>query len=236
MTSTSGPNASVNAEVTTQARSCQKCNQRKTRCSKTQPCTSCVKLGIECIFPPPGRAPRRKKRALKAELVSKVKSLEQKVRELADERNSPQSDAGANNEEASTRTIPQPLTAHAQHANHPTTSVGDHLEGRFGQLMVDGDSSRYVNHEALASFRTDVSLIMLFSTSSSTNGTARLARRASPPFQTHQNLMMLDQPEETIQIHSYSDIGLWLTHSVTCIQRPSSARHCGVHMRRMSHH
>ncbi|KAL4886412.1 fungal-specific transcription factor domain-containing protein [Aspergillus karnatakaensis] len=66
-----------------QTRSCLKCNQRKTRCSRSQPCASCVKLGIDCVFPPPGPVPRRRKRALKAELVSRVKVLEQKLEEAS---------------------------------------------------------------------------------------------------------------------------------------------------------
>ncbi|CAG8070395.1 unnamed protein product [Penicillium salamii] len=76
-----GPDIPTSSE-TIHARSCQKCNQRKTRCSRTLPCTSCVKLGVECIFPPPGRAPRKRKRALKAELVSRVKYLEHRLHDL----------------------------------------------------------------------------------------------------------------------------------------------------------
>lgn len=74
-----------------QTRSCQKCNQRKTRCSKSRPWSSCLKLGVECVFPPPGRAPRRKKRALKAELVSRVKDLEQRIQQIREEEQSTQS-------------------------------------------------------------------------------------------------------------------------------------------------
>ncbi|KAJ5371410.1 C6 transcription factor [Penicillium cataractarum] len=155
MTGTSGPSASNITEISTQTRSCQKCNQRKTRCSKTRPCTSCVKLGIECIFPPPGRAPRRKKRALKAELVSKVKSLEQKVRELEDERNSPQSDPGVHEEPSSIESNARPSVARTQQASRPPVLARDELEGRFGKLVVEEGSSRYVSHEALASFRTE---------------------------------------------------------------------------------
>ncbi|KAJ6028742.1 hypothetical protein N7540_004318 [Penicillium herquei] len=62
------------------SRSCHRCNQKKIRCSKTQPCASCVKSGSECTFPGPGRAPRRRKRALKAELLARVRNLEQELR------------------------------------------------------------------------------------------------------------------------------------------------------------
>lgn len=159
MASTSDPDASKITESRLQTRSCQKCNRRKTRCSKTQPCTSCVKLGIDCIFPPPGRAPRRKKRALKAELVSKVKALEQKVRDLEYRKDSSPSDASPYDEEASSNTHARPLVPHHHQARGPTDSARDDIEGQCGQLVVYGDSSRYVSHEALASFRTEVRVI-----------------------------------------------------------------------------
>ncbi|KAJ5634664.1 hypothetical protein N7528_002506 [Penicillium herquei] len=62
------------------SRSCQRCNQKKIRCSKTQPCDSCVRSSSVCTFPGPGRAPRRRKRALKAELIARVQNLEQELR------------------------------------------------------------------------------------------------------------------------------------------------------------
>lgn len=192
MASTSGTSAPNIAEGTTRSRSCQKCYQRKTRCSKTQPCTSCVKLGIECIFPPPGRAPRRRKRALKAELVTKVKSLEQKIRELEDERNSPQSDASPYDKERSINTNRRHLIARPQHASRSTASAEGELKVHSGQLVVEDGSSRYVSHEALACFRTEVSTIAS-PTWSSTNRQARLEHKASMSFQLQQNLTMIDR-------------------------------------------
>lgn len=95
MATISSPAGSAVKKHEPQTRSCQKCNQRKTRCSKTIPCTSCVKLGMECVFPPPGRAPRRKKRALKAELVSRVQDLELQLQRA----NRRRSNIDSNNEE-----------------------------------------------------------------------------------------------------------------------------------------
>lgn len=59
-------------------------------------------------LPTARRAPRRKKRALKAELVSKVKALEEKVRELEDGKNSSHSDADPSHEEAPVNTKLEP--------------------------------------------------------------------------------------------------------------------------------
>lgn len=160
MASILDPAASTTSEGTTRTRSCQKCNQRKTRCSKTQPCVNCVKLGMECIFPPPGRAPRRKKRALKAELVSKVQLLEKRVRELEDERVSQQSVVSPQGEKASINTDPQQLVARPYQASHSKALCTDKLDVHSGQLVVEGGSSRYVSHEALASLQTEVSNIV----------------------------------------------------------------------------
>lgn len=40
-------------------RSCVTCRRRKVRCDKRMPCTNCRRNHIQCIFPAPGRAPRR---------------------------------------------------------------------------------------------------------------------------------------------------------------------------------
>ncbi|KAJ5724535.1 hypothetical protein N7493_006263 [Penicillium malachiteum] len=63
------------------SRSCHRYNQKKIRCSKNQPCDNCmcVKSSSECTFPGPGRAPRRRKRALKAELITRVENLEKEL-------------------------------------------------------------------------------------------------------------------------------------------------------------
>ncbi|KAK3341886.1 fungal-specific transcription factor domain-containing protein [Lasiosphaeria hispida] len=40
-------------------RSCVTCRRRKVRCDKQMPCSNCRRAQIPCIFPAPGRAPRR---------------------------------------------------------------------------------------------------------------------------------------------------------------------------------
>lgn len=40
-------------------RSCVTCRRRKVRCDKRMPCSNCRRAQITCIFPAPGRAPRR---------------------------------------------------------------------------------------------------------------------------------------------------------------------------------
>ncbi|KAK3299833.1 fungal-specific transcription factor domain-containing protein [Chaetomium fimeti] len=50
---TAAPSAALNP------RSCVTCRRRKVRCDKHMPCSNCRRGQIPCIFPAPGRAPRR---------------------------------------------------------------------------------------------------------------------------------------------------------------------------------
>ena len=63
-------------------RSCVTCRRRKVRCDKIEPCTNCQKAGIECVFPQPGRAPRRSKKPPDAELLARLRRLEGVVQKL----------------------------------------------------------------------------------------------------------------------------------------------------------
>lgn len=56
------PNAASSAAPGSPAlnpRSCVTCRRRKVRCDKHMPCSNCRRAQITCIFPAPGRAPRR---------------------------------------------------------------------------------------------------------------------------------------------------------------------------------
>ena len=63
-------------------RSCVTCRRRKVRCDKRNPCSNCVKQGIECIFPGPGRAPRKARKPPDAELLLRLRKLEGVVKSL----------------------------------------------------------------------------------------------------------------------------------------------------------
>lgn len=65
------------------ARSCITCRRRKVRCNKRSPCSNCVRAGIDCVFPPPGRAPRKSKRPPDSELLSRLRRLEGVIEHLS---------------------------------------------------------------------------------------------------------------------------------------------------------
>ncbi|KAL4765779.1 Zn(II)2Cys6 transcription factor [Aspergillus foveolatus] len=118
-------------------RSCYRCSQKKIRCSKSCPCESCSKSGSKCVFPGPGRAPRRKLRPLKGELVSQAQSLTEKVQEL-------------------TRQL-RALTE--ARSDLPNAGAGPaHAErGEHGTLLVDEEATpRYVSHQVLVNLGAQV--------------------------------------------------------------------------------
>ncbi|KAJ5095667.1 fungal-specific transcription factor domain-containing protein [Penicillium alfredii] len=134
------------------ARSCHTCNRKKIRCSKTQPCEACLKLGVECVFPGPGRAPRRRKRPLKAELVSRLKHLEEEIQDLGDRSHAT---------ELPSRETGEPVASHVPEndevANLDLPPVPErHTHSGRGRLIIGRRSSRYVTHEALVSLGDQV--------------------------------------------------------------------------------
>lgn len=81
--------ASHHAPHGANSRSCITCRRRKVKCNKSHPCSNCTKAGSECIFPAPGRAPRRPRVGGKvgsereAELLKRLRRLEGVVEELS---------------------------------------------------------------------------------------------------------------------------------------------------------
>jgi hypothetical protein len=75
-------------------RSCVTCRRRKVRCDKQMPCSNCRRGRIPCVFPAPGRAPRRPKdpnqppkntSQREVELVKRLRKLEGIVEELSEQ-------------------------------------------------------------------------------------------------------------------------------------------------------
>ncbi|KAK2625532.1 hypothetical protein QTJ16_004844 [Diplocarpon rosae] len=71
------------------ARSCVTCRRRKVKCNKNFPCSNCTRAGSTCVFPAPGRAPRRPRQGgtvvseREAELLKRLRRLEGVVEELS---------------------------------------------------------------------------------------------------------------------------------------------------------
>lgn len=149
-------------------RSCTTCRKRKVRCDKKHPCSNCHKAGIECIFPRPGRAPRRSKKPPDSELLARLRRLEGVVQSLgkgvdgedlspehADKAEGKDTDDGdaTNSRETSGRTQGIPLGC-IREQKAPTDTAG--LEKEMGRLVVGDGRSRYVSNSFWASLTSEV--------------------------------------------------------------------------------
>ena len=83
-TSNGRPRLSVDAQGRTlNPRSCVTCRKRKVKCDKLHPCTNCSRAHIECVFPAPGRAPRKARKVGEGkdkELLERLRRLESVVK------------------------------------------------------------------------------------------------------------------------------------------------------------
>ncbi|KAJ5921471.1 hypothetical protein N7466_009797 [Penicillium verhagenii] len=137
-------------------RSCNDCNRRKVRCNKLFPCDNCVRLGVECTFPPPGRKPRKAPRkSNRAELISRLSLLEQEVQKLGGQSNN--EGVSADEEREPPQETYESVPRKSETPESPKVS-SDALEGQFGRLVVDRShgTSRYVNHQALTDLATQI--------------------------------------------------------------------------------
>ncbi len=147
------------------SRSCTTCRKRKVRCDKRHPCSNCSKAGVECIFPGPGRAPRRSRKPPDAELLARLRRLEGVVQNLGK----------GIDEEGEVIEIAQPSEEPTKPAvdeaksntlkncglfrSVPGPENTDHggMVKEFGRLVVDEGRSRYVSNKFWNSLSEEVS-------------------------------------------------------------------------------
>lgn len=124
-------------------RSCVTCRRRKVRCDKREPCSNCVKANNECVFPPPGRAPRKPRRPHDAELLKRLRRLESVVDSLGtqvDEDGNVQPSIEGNG--SNRRSISETLDLAPQGSLRK-----DSLDHKLGRLLIKDGRSRYVSNE-----------------------------------------------------------------------------------------
>ncbi|PKX89574.1 putative C6 transcription factor [Aspergillus novofumigatus IBT 16806] len=153
-------------------RSCVTCRRRKVRCNKRSPCSNCVKAGIDCVFPPPGRAPRKSKRPHDAELLSRLRRLEGVIEHLSGKKpgaaeplstvSSPsQQETGPASPQEGRQTTPQTQSVQAGKCpfvldSDPQAAKPRNLEHEFGRLVIDEGRSRYVSNRLWASLGDEI--------------------------------------------------------------------------------
>ena len=170
-----GPNASKTNNVSSAAnggsplnpRSCVTCRKRKVRCDKRHPCINCTKAGIECIFPGPGRAPRRSRKPPDSELLARLRKLEGVVKDLGKE-------VELEEEGGSDGKTRKPIIVNGTLAEKDpgcnTSQFFNHLDQKdddkgtakmvknFGRLVVEEGRSRYVSNKFWTSLSEEVQL------------------------------------------------------------------------------
>ena len=150
-------------------RSCVTCRRRKVKCDKKQPCSNCARAKIECIFPGPGRAPRKSRKPADGELMERLRRLEGVVQSLnAQVEEHEQQDA---EREKAAGACPStndagggggggdggcPNGTDKESANVIVDNSVEGLETRFGRLVVDQGRSRYINNSFWASLNNEV--------------------------------------------------------------------------------
>lgn len=146
-------------------RSCITCRRRKVKCDKKQPCSNCSRAKIECVFPGPGRAPRKSRKPPDAELLERLRRLEGVVQNLNAQVEEHEQEAAERERDNVSRqgSMTEPCFAGAGNSgsskDSPSVNVDNSVEGlenRFGRLVIEKGRSRYINNSFWASLNNEV--------------------------------------------------------------------------------
>ena len=183
------PSAPTKLQVDSQGRtlnprSCVTCRKRKVKCDKTHPCSNCNRAHIECVFPSPGRAPRKARKMGEGrdkELLERLRRLEGVVKGMGVEVPADGKDGSKEGGQAGE----QASNGDAMDAEKDTNGANegekrkswaerfydvDHqdktrwvedqqqgrFENRFGRLIVNEGKSRYINNSFWANLSNEV--------------------------------------------------------------------------------
>lgn len=145
-------------------RSCITCRRRKVKCNKQYPCSNCLKAHIDCIFPAPGRAPRRPRKPPDGELLARLRRLEGVVQSLGVQVDDDARVSGTSLGDSNA--IDQAGLEYGSPNLGQTGPSGtndqrrDSLTNGFGRLVVSEGRSRYINNRYWASLSNEVTCII----------------------------------------------------------------------------
>lgn len=165
---TSHASQSGNGSGSLNPRSCVTCRRRKVKCDKKHPCTNCTKAHVDCVYPSPGRAPRRARKPPDGELMERLRRLEGVVQSLGvqveDEpdtqvKESPQQEMPTEltDDEIIRRGRELKLQRWKQMQDEAAKDPLAGLDERFGRLVVDEGRSRYISNSFWANLNNEVS-------------------------------------------------------------------------------
>lgn len=157
-------------------RSCVTCRKRKVKCDKVHPCANCNRAHIACVFPSPGRAPRKVRKVGESrdkDLLDRLRRLEGVVKGLGVEVPEQEdgdgvehqhrtSDAAKSMDSPSLQALDATRAQSDSDERHweKTRRIDDERKGRFenrfGRLVIDEGRSRYINNSFWASLSNEV--------------------------------------------------------------------------------
>lgn len=163
-------------------RSCVTCRRRKVRCDKQMPCSNCRRAHIQCVFPAPGRAPRRPRprdpnappkgsSEREIELLKRLRKLEAIVEDLSGNVDGEHPSAGASPEAANNAGSPSSGTGGGRtHRNNSQAEAetrglesvpAENIHKNLGRLVLQegGTNARYVSSAFLSKLNDEVSMV-----------------------------------------------------------------------------
>ncbi|KAL4922739.1 fungal-specific transcription factor domain-containing protein [Aspergillus aurantiobrunneus] len=179
-------------------RSCVTCRRRKVRCDKRFPCSNCVKAGAECIFPPPGRAPRKAKRspAENTELMSRLRQLESIVEAAIINTNTQSTPSPPQQRSDRSSGDPPAQSRPSQDEGEPRCPMAaangqaPSLEHEFGRLVIEDNRSRYVSSRCWASLGDEIEELQDILDPSSEDEDDRPSPRSSSNYSSNHDGML----------------------------------------------
>ena len=148
-------------------RSCDLCRHRKVKCDRRQPCSHCIRAGRapDCVYPSgPGRAPKRPRRVLDAQLADRLSRLETMIRQIGNgnHKTTPGSPSISSTPPIASTVASEKANAYqlkeststivSSSPPSPRSSNDEH----FGRLMIDETRSQYVSNILWESLATEV--------------------------------------------------------------------------------
>ena len=147
-------------------RSCISCRKRKVGCNKKHPCAHCSRAGTECIYPGPGRAPRRSRKPPDTEMLARLRRLEGLVQSFSkgndDSGNvvaaEPSKPAVQENGVREKKVKKQNSCLGLHNANGDDEG-SDVAVKEFGRLSIEGGRSRYVSNKFWVTLSEEVGYV-----------------------------------------------------------------------------
>ena len=132
------------------ARSCISCRQRKVRCDKKKPCSTCSRRRTECCFSEPTAIRKPRGKTLNVDLLSRLRRLEGIVRDFG----APICDNSSARDPDEVR-IPNHPQEHSIDREALSSKEKTFCDGH-GRLVEHNGRSRYISNETLARMGEEV--------------------------------------------------------------------------------